>query len=107
MEPIFSLTGNLHGRKILGKSLGSLGSSLQCLTRLGQQGGFAVGFLSLIIPVYLAEFSPPSIRGRLVGFFDIFIQVGTLAGFWINYGIDATLPSNTFQWQLPVFVQFL
>ncbi|KAJ9096729.1 hypothetical protein QFC21_004999 [Naganishia friedmannii] len=69
-------------------------------------GGFAVGFLSLIIPVYLAEFSPPSIRGRLVGFFDIFIQVGTLAGFWINYGIDASLPSNTFQWQLPVFVQF-
>lgn len=70
-------------------------------------GGFAVGFLSLIIPVYLAEFAPPSIRGRLVGFFDIFIQVGTLAGFWINYGIDASLPSNKFQWQLPVFVQFL
>jgi MFS family permease len=49
-------------------------------------GGFAVGFLSLVIPVYLSEFAPASIRGRLVGFFDIFIQVGTLAGFWINYG---------------------
>jgi sugar porter (SP) family MFS transporter len=69
-------------------------------------GGFAVGFLSLVIPVYLAEFSPPSIRGRLVGFFDIFIQVGTLCGFWINYAIETTLESNRFQWQLPVFVQF-
>jgi sugar porter (SP) family MFS transporter len=69
-------------------------------------GGFAVGFLSLVIPVYLAEFSPPSIRGRLVGFFDIFIQVGTLAGFWINYAIETTMESNRFQWQLPVFVQF-
>jgi sugar porter (SP) family MFS transporter len=69
-------------------------------------GGFAVGFLSLVIPVYLAEFSPPSIRGRLVGFFDIFIQVGTLCGFWINYAIETTMESNRFQWQLPVFVQF-
>jgi len=62
--------------------------------------------LSLVIPVYLAEFSPPSIRGRLVGFFDIFIQVGTLCGFWINYAIETTMESNRFQWQLPVFVQF-
>jgi len=69
-------------------------------------GGFAVGFLSLIIPVYLAEFSPASIRGRLVGLFDIFIQVGTLGGFWINYGIESSLESNRFQWQLPTFVQF-
>jgi len=69
-------------------------------------GGFAVGFLSLVIPVYLAETAPASIRGRLVGFFDIFIQVGTLAGFWINFGIESTLESNRFQWQLPTFVQF-
>lgn len=69
-------------------------------------GGFAVGFLSLVIPVYLAEFAPASIRGRLVGFFDIFIQVGTLGGFWINYGIETTMASNRFQWQFPVFVQF-
>jgi len=69
-------------------------------------GGFAVGFLSLVIPVYLSEFAPASIRGRLVGFFDIFIQVGTLGGFWINFGIQSTLESNRFQWQLPVFVQF-
>lgn len=65
-----------------------------------------MGFISLVIPVYLAEYAPPSIRGRLVGFFDMFIQVGTLVGFWINYGIESTLESNRFQWQLPVFVQF-
>lgn len=69
-------------------------------------GGFSVGFLSLVIPVYLAEFAPASIRGRLVGFFDIFIQVGTLGGFWINYGIESSMESNRFQWQFPVFVQF-
>ena len=28
------------------------------------------------------------------------------AGFWVNYGIQSTLESNRFQWQLPVFIQF-
>ncbi|KAH8926571.1 general substrate transporter [Atractiella rhizophila] len=69
-------------------------------------GGYAVGFWSLVIPVYLAEFAPASIRGRMVGFFDIFLQIGTLGGFWINYGIESSLKSNRFQWQFPVFVQF-
>ena len=43
-------------------------------------GGFAVGFLSLVIPVYLSEFAPASIRGRLVGGFDIFLQVRAILG---------------------------
>ena len=30
--------------------------------------GLAVGFVTTICPVYLAELSPPAIRGRLVGF---------------------------------------
>jgi MFS family permease len=33
--------------------------------------GFGIGALSLIVPVYIAETSPPSIRGRLVGFFEV------------------------------------
>ncbi|KAJ7263057.1 hypothetical protein C8J57DRAFT_1719247 [Mycena rebaudengoi] len=68
-------------------------------------GGFAIGISSLAIPVYLAEFAPPSIRGRLVGFFDICIQIGTLAGFWINYGMAKNVKSSKFQWQFPFAVQ--
>lgn len=49
----------------------ALAKVLQKLLIALSSGGFAVGFLSLIIPVYLAEFAPASIRGRLVGFFDI------------------------------------
>lgn len=37
-------------------------------------GGLAIGVSSLVIPVYLSEFAPASIRGRLVGFYDIGIQ---------------------------------
>lgn len=69
-------------------------------------GGFAIGISSLAIPVYLSEFAPAPIRGRLyvpssirallhrltrrfrsVGFFDIGIQIGTLVGFWINFAL--------------------
>ncbi|KAK4050195.1 hypothetical protein OIO90_005177 [Microbotryomycetes sp. JL221] len=69
-------------------------------------GGLAIGISSLVIPLYLSEYAPPSIRGRMVGLYDIGIQIGTLVGFWINFAIGSTLESNDFQWQLPVFVQF-
>jgi len=69
-------------------------------------GGFAVGMLYISVPIYLAEFSPASVRGRFLSFFDILQAVGSLLGFWINYIIQGSMESNRFQWQLPVFVQF-
>lgn len=33
--------------------------------------GLGIGASSLIVPVYIAETSPPSIRGRLIGFFEV------------------------------------
>ncbi|KAH8832407.1 general substrate transporter [Flagelloscypha sp. PMI_526] len=69
-------------------------------------GGFAIGISSLVIPIYLSEYAPANIRGRLVGFFDIFIQVGTIFGFWTNYIIVHTVKSGSkFQWQFPCAIQ--
>jgi MFS family permease len=33
--------------------------------------GLGIGAASLIVPVYIAETSPPSIRGRLIGIFEV------------------------------------
>lgn len=33
--------------------------------------GLGIGAASLIVPVYIAEVSPPSIRGRLIGIFEV------------------------------------
>lgn len=32
--------------------------------------GLSVGVITAVCPVYLAELSPPSIRGRLIGFYE-------------------------------------
>lgn len=33
--------------------------------------GLGIGSASLIVPVYIAETAPPSIRGRLIGIFEV------------------------------------
>jgi MFS family permease len=73
-------------------------------------GGWGVGAACLIVPIYIAEISPPAIRGRLVGFFEIMFQIGAVLvlgvsklikqvfGFWIPYGVNRNLASNNQQW---------
>lgn len=46
--------------------------------------GLGVGAGSNITPIYISELSPPAIRGRLVGVYELGWQVGGLVGFWIN-----------------------
>ncbi|KAK2760132.1 hypothetical protein FQN53_007946, partial [Emmonsiellopsis sp. PD_33] len=46
--------------------------------------GIGVGAGSNIVPIYISELSPPAIRGRLVGVYELGWQIGGLVGFWIN-----------------------
>ena len=46
--------------------------------------GVGVGSGSNLTPIYISELSPPAIRGRLVGIYDLGWQLGGLIGFWIN-----------------------
>jgi MFS family permease len=46
--------------------------------------GIGVGAGSNITPIYISEMAPPSIRGRLVGVYELGWQIGGLVGFWIN-----------------------
>jgi MFS family permease len=46
--------------------------------------GFGVGAASNLTPIYISEVSPPSIRGMLVGFYELAWQIGAVVGFWIN-----------------------
>ena len=47
--------------------------------------GFAVGLSAMIVPMYLSEISPPSIRGAVVFLFQLAITIGLMLAFIINY----------------------
>ena len=61
-------------------------------------GGLAVGASSVIGPLYIAEISPSSWRGRFVAFFLFNIVLGIVCAYFSNYFI-AGMP-NDWQWML-------
>jgi MFS family permease len=70
---------------------------------LTNKRGLSVGASSLIVPQYIAEWSPPAIRGRLVGIFEMVLQVSQIIGFWVNYGVNEHISaSSDAQWRAPL-----
>ncbi|GME42919.1 D-xylose-proton symporter protein [Neofusicoccum parvum] len=48
--------------------------------------GFAVGMLTMIVPMYMSEVSTPAIRGTLVVLQQLSITLGILISYWLEYG---------------------
>jgi MFS family permease len=70
--------------------------------------GLGIGASSMTVPVYIAEIAPPSVRGRLIGIFEIASQGGGMLGFWINYACDRTINvNNPAQWTVPLAIQLI
>ena len=68
-----------------GLMLGANGSRGLGLIYAGRVlAGLGVGAGSNFTPIYISELAPPSIRGRLVGIYELGWQLGGLVGFWIN-----------------------
>jgi len=48
-------------------------------------GGLGVGVASVLAPMYISEFSPPRLRGRLVALYQLSIVIGILAAYFSNF----------------------
>ena len=57
-------------------------------------GGLAVGGASLISPMYVAEVSPPTVRGRMGALYQMSIVTGVLTSYSINYLLRNIGPAN-------------
>ncbi|CAM1502715.1 Fc.00g074910.m01.CDS01 [Cosmosporella sp. VM-42] len=70
--------------------------------------GIACGAITATVPSYIAELSIVSIRGILTGLFEVAYQIGSLVGFWINYGINQNMdPNSAASWRVPMAVQII
>lgn len=69
--------------------------------------GAGVGASTAIVPVYLAELSPPAIRGRVSSMYEIGWRIGDTVGFFISYGVDSHISPSKKQWFTPFAVQII
>jgi sugar porter (SP) family MFS transporter len=65
--------------------------------------GFGEGFLTNAIPLYHTEIAPPDIRGRLISLFSAMSSVGTIVGYFVNFGTSYL--TNDWSWRIPFLVQ--
>jgi len=59
-------------------------------------GGLAVGAVSVLSPMYVAEVSPPGMRGMLVSIYQLTIVIGILCSYIINYLLQDV--DNNWRW---------
>ena len=60
-------------------------NSIACFIAARFLGGIAVGGVSLLSPLYVAEIAPPSVRGRLGALYQMSIIIGIVVSYTINY----------------------
>ncbi|KAI4149163.1 MAG: hypothetical protein LQ340_004766 [Diploschistes diacapsis] len=67
--------------------------------------GWAVGLMSMSVPVYQSECAHPKIRGLIVGLTQQMIGVGFTVSTWIGYGSAQAAASSSLQWRFPLAFQ--
>ncbi|KAF4966086.1 hypothetical protein FSARC_6212 [Fusarium sarcochroum] len=67
--------------------------------------GFAVGLLSMSVPIYQSECASPKNRGLIVGLAQQMIGVGFIVSTWVGYGSHHMPDTSSFQWRFPLAFQ--
>ncbi|OBZ69867.1 putative glucose transporter rco-3 [Grifola frondosa] len=68
-------------------------------------GGLGVGALSMLSPLYMAEISPPELRGSLMALEQFAIVIGAVLGFWA--GFFTRNIEGSASWRAPLGIQLI
>ena len=74
-------------------------TSILVLTRILL--GLAIGGSSLVVPTYIAEIAPPTLRGRLVSMNQLMITIGIFASYLVGYAFAG---SGGWRWMVGLAV---
>ncbi|KAL4928480.1 sugar porter family MFS transporter [Aspergillus undulatus] len=109
------LTMDRFGRKFtiqMGAFISLIGAILQAAaTNLGMilagriLAGWAVGLMSMSVPVYQSECAHPRNRGMIIGLAQQMIGVGFIVSTWIGFGSLHAPETSEFQWRFPLAFQ--
>lgn len=75
----------------------ALAGSFEAFVTARFLGGLAVGGVSLLSPMYVAEVSPPSLRGRMGTLYQLSIIVGIIVSYGINFLLRNS-GANNWRW---------
>lgn len=110
---------------VVARFIGGLGIGKQSLVSQGLPFVLMLilGMLSMVVPVYIAEISPPEIRGALLVLEELSIVAGIVIAFWITYGtyyisglsitmecmasMRADVIAGEWAWRLPFLLQMI
>ncbi|KAG0652223.1 High-affinity fructose transporter ght6 [Hyphodiscus hymeniophilus] len=67
--------------------------------------GLGVGALSVLVPLYMSETSPVSVRGAVVSCYQLFITLGIFVADCINFGTEKRLDTGSYR--IPMGIGFL
>lgn len=81
-KPILKLAASLYAISAIGSALAP---DFPTLVVARMIGGLGVGASLIIAPMYIAEISPPHMRGRMVSFNQLNIVIGISVAFFTNY----------------------
>ncbi|RAL14665.1 general substrate transporter [Aspergillus homomorphus CBS 101889] len=69
--------------------------------------GFGSGGITVVPAMYISEIAPKRIRGLLAIQYSTCQQLGTVFGFFFNYGITKAYAGHDRQWMLPTLLQLV
>ncbi|KNG49947.1 sugar carrier protein A [Stemphylium lycopersici] len=97
---------------MIAATINLIGAILQCAAQhlamilVGRiMAGWAVGLLSMSVPIYQTECAHPKTRGLITGITQQMIGVGFIVSSWVGYGSSKVPASNSFSWRFPLAFQ--